>query len=74
MSPDLRAEIPAKDASPTTIGESFLGIRVFEKPGQVADAYMFSGDELLHKYLNGQLSESDLMRMIAGGKCQPVKY
>ena len=53
------------------LGDTLAGIRLYEKPGQVADAWMFSDDKILRKYLNDELSELDLMGMIASGACHP---
>ena len=67
----LRAECQVKSPSPTPLGDTFAGIRLYEKPGQVVDVWMFSDDKVLRKYLNDELSELDLMHMIATGVCHP---
>lgn len=69
----LRAECQSASPSPMPLGDSLAGIRLYEKPGQVADAWMFSDDKILRKYLNDELSELDLMGMIASGACHPNK-
>jgi len=67
----LRAECQATSPSPLPLGDTLAGIRLYEKPGQVADAWMFSDDKILRKYLNDEISELDLMGMIASGACHP---
>lgn len=61
----LSAEIPASKQTP--LG----GIRVWSKPDQVADCWMFSDDQILTDYLNGKLTELDLMELVRTGACQP---
>lgn len=62
----LRCDIPAMN-----IRTTFGAIRIYEKPGQVADAWMFSDDKILRKYLNGELTELDLFELMRTGACQP---
>lgn len=65
----LRREIPATEYQ-TDFGVIRV-IRIYEKPGQVADAWMFSDDKILLQYLNGELTELDLFELMRTGACQP---
>ncbi len=63
----LRRETPPAAEYQTSFG----GIRIYEKPGQVADVWMFRDDKILQKYLNGELTELDLFELMRTGACQP---
>jgi hypothetical protein len=61
----LSLEIPASKQTP--LG----GIRVWSKPNQVADCWMFSDEKILMRYLNDELTELDLMELVRTGAVQP---
>ena len=67
----LRTECQA--ASPSQICDTLAGIRLYEKPGQVADAWMFSDDKILRKYLNGELTELDLFFIMPSLRCSSAR-
>lgn len=50
----------------------FLGMELRVKHGQVADCWAFSDSKTLRKYLEGELSELDLMGLIETGSCKPT--
>jgi hypothetical protein len=51
---------------------SVFGIRLVEKPGQIAAAWMFSDEKIMQAYLDGKLTEEDLKRMIHPRICQKL--
>lgn len=46
---------------------------VREKPSQVADAWVFVEEETFRRYMDGQLTELDLVGLTETGKVKPTK-
>ncbi len=55
----LRAEFP--------VGNVGFGIHLYAKTGQVSEGWAFSDDKLLREYLDGRLTEMDLIAMAGNG-------
>lgn len=47
---------------------SLMGMHLFQKTGQVAGAWIFRDRICLHKYLNGEMDEWDLLALIESGE------
>ena len=63
----LRAQLPKSLSS-----VPFLSIQLYAKANQVVDAWAFSDDRLLRRYLDGQVDELELLAMI-GSSVKPFQ-
>lgn len=52
----------------TAASASFFGIQIHVKPGQRMPAYMISDPEISRQYLNAEITEADLMRLLLDDK------
>lgn len=61
----------ARETTGTLDTSLYAGLELYQKPGQVADSWLFADRETLNKYLNVTLTELDLFELISGGRVKP---
>jgi hypothetical protein len=73
VKPELAKQVRAEASRPIKPGDLSSEVQtmeIFEKPGQVMGAWVFSDRGLLNGYLAGFFTELDLARYAVHGRCR----